>query len=781
MVTIAFAAGGDVTGAVGPSEPTGRAPRIAPSLVVMAQTHADPAARQPRTGNGPGAAGLVGVGTAIAVLVAAGLTAVSGARPLTSLGLPDPGVLTSIGLPVARVVAEIAMVLTIGGLLLTAFLVSPQRSGYLDVAGYRALRSASWAAAGWTAAAILLVPLTVADALGRPVSDVLDVGLLVDVVPRLDASTAWSWTAVIALLVVIGCRTVLTWGWAAVLFGIALLGPLPVTLTGHSAAGGSHDVATDSLVLHVLAASLWVGGLVAVVALAAARGPDRDSGLATAVPRFSRLALVCWVVLAVTGIVNALTRIAPGALFSSYYGGLLLAKAGALLALGALGALHRQRTLAAASRGEPRALLRLGGVEILLMLATIGLAVALGRTAAPDDGGGAPSRTEALIGYDLEGPPTLARLLFDWRFDLILGSAAIALAVLYLVGVRRLRRRGDDWPVGRTLGWLGGCAALLVATSSGIGRYGPAMFSVHMGEHMILSMLVPILLVLGAPVTLALRALPPAGRSGPPGAREWLLGAVHSSPARWLTHPLVALPLFVGSYYALYFSALFPAALPEHGAHVLMNVHFLLVGTLFFWPIIGIDPAPRRLPPVARLGIVFASVPFHAFFGVALMSGTTVIGGDFYRALALPWVPDLLQDQRLGGGLAWASGELPLLLVVVALLIQWSRHDERSARRDDRRAEHDGDADLTAYNSMLRRLSTETWPPVAESNEPKSSPGHTDSGESVVRNRPNNLSDDDIGRVLAGQRDVGTDPGVDDTVDRPRPFTADQRHDGDTR
>lgn len=728
----------------------------------MAQTPVETAAPPPRSA---GSSGLVGLGAAIAVLVAAGLTALSGARPLTSLGLPDPGVLTTVGLPAVRAVAEVGMVLTIGALLLAAFLVPPQRSGYLDVAGYRALRTASWTAAGWAVAAILLVPLNVADALGRPVADVLDAGLLVEIVPRLAASTAWAWTAVVALLVVVGCRSVLTWGWTAVLFGLSLVGPLPVTLTGHSAAGGSHDVATDSLVLHVLAASLWVGGLVAVIALAASRGPDRTAALTVAVPRFSNLALVCWLALAVTGVVNALTRIAPGALFGSYYGGLLLAKAGALAALGALGALHRQRTVAAAARGETRALLRLGGVEILLMLATIGLAVALGRTAAPDDGGGAPTRAEALIGYDLAGPPTLDRLLFDWRFDLLLGSAAIALAVLYLVGVRRMRRRGDAWPPGRTLAWLAGCAALLVATSSGIGRYGPAMFSVHMGEHMILSMLVPILLVLGGPVTLALRTLPSGGRAGPPGPREWLLAAVHSAPARWLTHPLVALPLFVGSYYALYFSGLFPAALPEHGAHVLMNLHFLLVGSLFFWPIVGIDPAPRRLPPVARLGVVMASVPFHAFFGVALMSGSTVIGGDFYRALALPWVPDLLEDQRLGGGLAWASGELPLLLVVVALLIQWSRHDERSARRDDRRAEQDGDADLKAYNAMFHRLATQSRPSVAQCDNSESTPGHTVSGGNAAGVAPADPRTTDDAGVSAGH---GPEAGPADGPANPR-------------
>jgi cytochrome c oxidase assembly factor CtaG len=135
---------------------------------------------------------------------------------------------------------------------------------------------------------------------------------------------------------------------------------------------------------------------------------------------------------------------------------------------------------------------------------------------------------------------------------------------------------------------------------------------------------------------------------------------------------------------------------------------------LFFWPLVGIDPAPRRLPPPARLGILFASVPFHAFFGVALMSSATVIGGDFYRALALPWVPDPLRDQQLGGGLAWASGEVPLILVVIVLLVQWVREDERSARRDDRRAEADGDAELTAYNAMLRRLAAGASPPGAD-------------------------------------------------------------------
>lgn len=688
----------------------------------MAEPSAEPTSAPPAPPGGstppPGHAGgrvsdtavVVATGMAIAVFVAAGLAAWS--PPLVVPGLPDPGLVITLGLPAVRALAHVCMVLAIGALLLAAFLVPPQASGYLDVGGYRGLRLGSWAAGGWALAAFAMVPLTVADALGRPLPEVLDPRVLLDIATRLSTATAWLVTGLVALLVLIGCRSVLTWGWTVVLFGLALLGPVPVALTGHSAGGGAHDLATDSLVLHVLAASLWVGGLVAVLVTAAARGPDR-SAAATAVPRFSALALVCWLVLAVSGVVNALVRVPLGALWGTDYGALVLAKAAALVALGFLGARHRRTTVDEAVRGEPGALLRLGGVEVLLMLATIGLAVALGRTAPPETGAAPPSRTEVLLGYDLGGPPTLGALLFDWRFDLIFGTGALVLAAVYGLGVRRLLRRGDAWPMGRTLAWLAGCTALLVATSSGIGRYGPAMFSVHMGEHMILSMLVPILLVLGAPVTLALRALPAAGRSRPPGPREWLLAAVHSPPARVLTNPLVSLPLFVGSYYALYFSDLFAAALPQHPAHVLMNLHFLLTGLVFFWPLIGVDPAPRRLPPVARLGVVFASVPFHAFFGVALMASDRVIGGEFYRALALPWVTDPLRDQQLGGGLAWASGELPLLLVVVALLVQWARLDERSARRDDRRADADGDADLAAYNAMLRRLAAGDRPSVA--------------------------------------------------------------------
>lgn len=682
-----------------------------PETGVPAEVAADPDARQ---ADSPGAAaavaGLVLFGVALAGVVAATLVSLTVAGPVP--GIPDAGWLVRLGLPVTRVVAQCAAVVTVGTVLFAVFLAPHRRSGYLDVGGYRAMRAAMWPAAVWAGAAVLLVPLTVADAVGRPFADVLDLAVLGEAVPALGDAEMWLLTAGIAAVVAVSTRLVLSWGWSLVVLAAAVGGLLPLGASGHSAAGGSHDIATNSLLLHVIAAALWVGGLVALLV----HGPRDGRHLGLAASRFSRLALVCWLVMAASGVINALVRLPLGDLLDTGYGRLTLGKVAALLALGVIGYWQRQRSVrAVVDRGDRASLLRLGGVEVLVMLGTIGLAVALGRTQPPVLTGEL-STAELLIGYDLTGPPTLARLLLDWRFDLIYGTGAVVAAGLYLAGVRRLRRRGDSWPVGRTVAWLAGCATVLVATSSGIGRYAPALFSVHMGSHMLLSMLAPVLLVLGGAVTLGLRALPAVSEDDPPGAREWLLAVVRSPLSRVLTHPLVALALFAGSFYALYFSGLFEVALTRHWAHLAMNAHFLLVGYAFYWPLIGVDPAPHRLQPLGRLGVLFASLPFHAFFGITLMLSQTVIGGEFYRALAdgLPWTVDLLADQRLGGGMAWASGELPLLVVLVALMVQWANADQRAARRADSRAEADGDAELAAYNAMLRDLAQRPGRPPAD-------------------------------------------------------------------
>lgn len=656
---------------------------------------------------------LVGVGL-LAGAVAAGIGALSLADALTATGLPDPGPVTTYGLPFVRAAGEIAAVVAVGSFLFAAFLAAPQPNGVLDVAGYRALRLGSAASGVWTVCAALLVPLTVSDVSGQPLLDHLAPVDVWSAAGLVDVAVAWRWTAILAAAVTIASLPVLRWGWTPVLLAGSLLTLMPLVLTGHSSAGGAHDLATNSLFIHLVAAALWAGGLLALLAHAirAAAGSGGDGpATALAARRFSALALWCFIAMAVSGVLNALVRIQPADLVRTSYGWLLVAK---LVALGLLGVLGwRQRrvslTALAADAGARRPLIRLALTEAALFGATFGIAVGLGRTPPPPEPR-IPSATEVAIGYDFAGPPTVARILFDWRFDLLFGTAAIVGAVVYLAGVYRLRRRGDAWPVGRTFAWLLGCAVLLFTTSSGLGRYMPAMFSVHMIAHMLLSMLVPVLLVLGAPVTLALRALPTAGRGSPPGPREWLLAALHSRVSQFLTHPIVATVLFVAGFYGLYFGGIFDAAVSNHAAHILMNVHFLLSGYLFYWVVIGVDPTPRPVPHLVKIGMVFASLPLHAFFGVVLMGMKNVLGESFYRSLLLPWHTDLLGDQHLGGAIAWAAGEVPLVIVMLALLIQWRRSDQRTAKRLDRAADRDDDADLAAYNAMLAEMARRDHP-----------------------------------------------------------------------
>ncbi|MGA5464800.1 cytochrome c oxidase assembly protein [Mycobacterium sp. NPDC050041] len=642
---------------------------------------------------------LVGVGL-LAGATAAGIGGLSLADALSATGLPDPGPVTTYGLPFVRAAGEIAAVVAVGAFLFAAFLTPPQATGVLDAAGYRALRLGTAASAIWTVCAALLVPLTVSDVSGQPLRDHLGPAEIWAAADLVDVAGAWRWTALLAAAVTVAALPVLRWSWTPALLAGALISLVPLALTGHSSSGGAHDLATNSLLIHLIAGALWAGGLFALLAHALRGGDHAD----LAARRFSALALWCFVAMAISGIVNALVRVPLDELLRSQYGALVLAKVSALAVLGVLGWRQRRRGVAAL-QADPTVrgpLLRLALAEAVVFGLTFGIAVGLGRTPPPALSS-QPTPVEVEIGYDLAGPPTVARILFDWRFDLILGTAAIVLAAVYLLGVRRLRRRGDAWPVGRTAAWLCGCAALLITTSSGIGRYMPAMFSVHMVAHMLLSMLVPILLALGGPTTLALRALPTAGR-GTPGPREWLLAALHSRVSRFLTNPIVALVLFVAGFYGLYFGGIFDSAVTSHAAHVLMNVHFLVTGYLFYWVVIGVDPTPRPLPQLGKLAMVFASLPLHAFFGVVLMGTQSVLAEPFYRSLQLSWHTDLLGDQKLGGGVAWAAGEIPLVLVMIALLIQWRRSDQRTATRLDRAADRDDDADLAAYNAMLAEL-----------------------------------------------------------------------------
>ncbi|MCX4402344.1 cytochrome c oxidase assembly protein [Streptomyces sp. NPDC059837] len=306
-------------------------------------------------------------------------------------------------------------------------------------------------------------------------------------------------------------------------------------------------------------------------------------------------------------------------------------------------------------------------------------------------------------GMTMDLPPfTLGRGL-EWSADPFFLVACLVGLGLYGWGVVRLARRGDKWSVGRSIAFVLGVLTVMLVMCTKLNDYGMVMFSVHMVQHMVISMLSPILILLGAPITLALRALPVAATRGNKGPRELLLMFLHSRYMRIITHPAFTIPLFIASLYALYFSPIFDFLMGSKTGHIAMMCHFLAVGLVFFWPIMGVDPGPHRPGYLMRMLELFAGMPFHAFFGIALMMASEPMV-DTYKNPPASLGIDALADQSAAGGIAWAFSEIPSVLVLIALLFQWYASEKRQARRTDRAADRDGDKELEAYNAYLASL-----------------------------------------------------------------------------
>jgi putative membrane protein len=300
-------------------------------------------------------------------------------------------------------------------------------------------------------------------------------------------------------------------------------------------------------------------------------------------------------------------------------------------------------------------------------------------------------------------PPTWGRMFIPHLGpESVLGFLSVVALVVYLAAVFRLTRTGVRWPWWRTLAWIAGAASLFAVTGTWLNGYSMVLFSVHMTQHMVLSLITPLLLLLGAPVTLALRTLPRgAGAAGAP--RALLLEALHSRFARFVSHPLFTVPLFIASLYGVYFTPLFDVLMGNPVGHQLMLVHFVVTGLLFFGPIMGQDPWPRTLSHPGRLLELFLPVPFHAFFGVVIMMAGSLVVTTFADPPA-SWGIDLLRDQSDAGGIVWAFGELPTVLVLAVVFFSWASSEDRRGRTLDRAADRDDDAERAAYNARLRTL-----------------------------------------------------------------------------
>lgn len=588
---------------------------------------------------------------------------------------------------VGHLTATLAGAVCLGGLVLILITAQPDDRGVLDPATFRTHLLVERLSLVWLGAAAVMVVVTASVDAGVGVGRLLRAGGLGSALGASESARGWLVTAVCAAVLAGALRLSVRWDQHLVMLIPALVGVVAVPVTGNAGQGPNHDYATSTVIVFAVALAVSAGMSLARALTAPSPDLQRRTSVVTAVAAAVALAFGALLLILLAG---------PAHLVTSGYGRFGIVAALALLVVLATDLL-RARTGRFGARGC--ALMTLASVVALAAVSAMAV------RAAPRLLDEQPTVWDILLGYQLPGPPTPVRLMTFWRFDTFLGSAALVLAAVYLIAVAHLRRRGDRWPAGRLVSWLAGCLLLILATGSGVRAYGSAMFSVHMAEHMTLNMFVPVLLVLGAPATLALRALPASGSGRPPGPREWVLRAVHAPFTRFLSHPVPAFLIFVGSLYAVYFTPLFDTLVRYHWGHELLSLHFMLTGYLFFWGIIGVDPGPRRLPFIGRLGLLFAIMPFHAFFGIALMTMTTLIGGNFYRSLALPWVPSIIDDQNLGGAIAWGSSELPVLAVAVAVIYQWVRQDRRTAVRGDRHAEATyADDELEAYNAMLREL-----------------------------------------------------------------------------
>ncbi len=603
---------------------------------------------------------------ALALVVLAFVLRVGGAFTASATpGLSQEGALTKIGLSVAKLGGDVAAVLTVGWLLVAAAFV-PGASPL----GRRCLRAASLTALLWALCTLALIVCTVLDLFGVGLAGVTG-DMMRTLLVELPQGRALLIVLAAAVAIAVAASLPRAAGGAGYLLAGALAGMLPPLFTGHAASASNHALAVYSLAAHVLGVALWVGGLVALVTVApdvrgglprgaghhpSPDGPDgARGGLVRVVERYSSLALVAFAVVGVSGAVNAWVRLG-GVHLGSRYGMLVVAKGAALAALGAFGWWHRRTTIPALRDGTgPRAFLRLGTAETLVMAATMALAAGLSRTPTPENAPGTLDVTALRLGFPLPGPAGAGPYLLDWWVDPLFFVLIAAGAVLYGLGVVRVR----DWPRRRSAAWAAGLLVLLLGTASGISRYSMVLFSAHAIQHVLVGVAAPALLLYGAPVRLALRAMRGEGRT-------LLAAAAGSRGLRALGHPVAASALLLLTLYAWYASPLFPPSLSNHALHSLAMVVFVIVGLAYYRGTAG------TLVPLAVL-------PLHALAGMALTRYGTVLGGDWYGSLGRRWGASPLDDQHLGALLLWTSAAA-ITAGVAAVQARYGRGRRSSTR-----------------------------------------------------------------------------------------------------
>ena len=568
----------------------------------------------------------------------------------------------------------------IGSCFALTFIV-PERSGVI-VVSKRLRITIRVLVLGWVLSSIGELLATLANLFDTPISDVLEVNFIRSYVTQTTLGRLQYLELIAGLVLLLAIGSIRRVGGAALALAISLAGVVAPLFQSHTSQAGSHGLAIGSLIIHLVALSFWFGAVAGLIFLT-------KSEQELALPRVANVATWSVVTVILTGAVSSLLRLGFSTDWLTTYGALIIAK---LALLGAILVIARQ-----IRSGSARS--KLVRIEVSLLVIVMGIGALLSRFTPIVESDLPYDRVRDLVGVSMPAEPNLTRVFFEYEADgLVLGALVFATA-LYIRGVVALARRGDKWPVGRTISFAVGISLLDYATSGGLGLYSIFSFQYHMMAHMVISMIAPIAIVLGAPITLALRTLPIGRDNDERGLRGWLLAIIHSKYSSVITHPIAALAIFDGSLFALYFTPLFGDLMASHFGHLLMNFHFIAAGLLFFYVIIGVDPNPRRIHHLVRMVLLLAAMSIHAFFSIALMATGELIDGGYYAALERPWATDLLADQKTGAAIGWAMGEIPIVLALVATFIQWMRADRREAKRADR-----DDRELAEYNEYLEKL-----------------------------------------------------------------------------
>ncbi|RRD35026.1 copper transporter [Leucobacter sp. OH2974_COT-288] len=635
--------------------------------------------------------------TAVSLLL--GLQVGGAAAPRELL---DPGAVVRYLLPAARTVVNVSLAAMLGTLILTLWALDPKRPEW-----GKALDFAAAAAGVLTVAGGVTLITTFIDVSSQPFSASAQFGAsLAQFITEFELGILWltlvllSAVTSVLLFAIRGRRLLL------VALVPAMLTTFPLAAQGHASGASGHSLAVNSIFMHLTGASIWLGGLLVLALLISTVDAAR---LPLIVRRYSVLALFAALLVFTSGVVSGLTRLnSPADLTGTGYGWLLLLKTASLAALIGFGAWQRLRLIGRleAAPESRKTYAWILAAELAVMGLASGFAGALGRSATPAaitparELGATITPAEYLTGDPLPPELTFTSIFTVWKFDLLWAAVTFGGIGLYCYGVWILRRRGDKWPLGRTVSWVSGMLLLGYVTNGFLNAYEAYLFSLHMLGHMFLTMLIPLLLVLGAPVTLLLRAAAKR-QDGSWGAREWVLWLVETPYSRFITNPVVAAAIFAGSLWVFYFTPVLRWSMSTHLGHQWMIIHFLLSGYLFTLALIGVDPVPHRAPYPLRVIILLATMAAHAFFGVTVMSSTGLLAADWFGAMGRVWGDPPLVDQQSGGGIAWGIGELPTLFIMLVVSIQWARSDEKEQRRKDRAAERSGDAELMAYNEML--------------------------------------------------------------------------------